>query len=201
MKTSKSIIYGLAAVGIFFIIWYSMSGNEENYQFHLNNHRAKYEKSLLSGKNAPIQDRKKFTGLHFFPDSMKYIVQAKVEKFDEFKTVEMTTNLNEKRLYIYYATLHFELHNQKVSLVLFQNQQDVTEFFLPFTDKTTGNSTYPSGRYLDVKMNNTGFIELDFNKTYNPYCAYNHNFSCPIPPKENFLPIKIEAGEMNYKKM
>lgn len=200
MKSSKSLIYLVIAFALFAAIYYSMSGNEENYQFHIRNFRAKHEKSLVSGENAPIQDRRNFKGLKYFPIDMDYLVQAKVEKFKEFKTVQMTTSSNEKVNYIYYATLSFELLDEPSQLILFQNQKNVTEFFLPFTDLTTGESTYGSGRYLDVKVSESSNIELDFNKTYNPFCAYNHNYSCPIPPKENQLTIKIEAGEKTFSK-
>ncbi len=85
-------------------------------------------------------------------------------------------------------------------MILFQNQENVTDFFLPFGDLTNGDSSYGTGRYLNVKVSENKLIELDFNKAYNPYCAYNDNFSCPIPPKENRLNVKIEAGEKTFFK-
>lgn len=200
MKSSKSLIYLAIAFALFAAIFYNMSGNDENYQFQIDKFRATYQKSLTKGADAPIQDPRNVKGLRYFPVNMDYLVQAKVKKFKEFKTLQMTTNRNEKVNYIYYATLSFELLGKPCELVLFQNQKNVTEFFLPFTDLTTGESTYGSGRYLNVKVSENNSIELDFNKSYNPFCAYNDNYSCPIPPKENQLLIKIEAGEKTFSK-
>ncbi|MCP4522283.1 MAG: DUF1684 domain-containing protein [Cytophagales bacterium] len=195
MKNSKPLIYALVAGILIAIVFYNMGDNEENYAYHLKNYREKYEKNLLRGEGSPIEDKANFKGLAFFPPNTNLIVQAKVEKFKDFKTLEMITNRQEKTYYIYYATLHFTIQGQKQQLVLFQNQENNTEFFLPFKDLTNGKTSYGSGRYLDVKLSTDGSLELDFNKAYSPYCAYNYNFSCPIPPEENHLKIKIEAGE------
>jgi uncharacterized protein (DUF1684 family) len=72
------------------------------------------------------------------------------------------------------------------------------ELFIPFRDATSGQETYGAGRYLDLRENTTGAYELDFNKAYNPYCAYTETYSCPVPPAENTLPIPIPAGEKTY---
>jgi uncharacterized protein (DUF1684 family) len=71
--------------------------------------------------------------------------------------------------------------------------------FIPFRDKTSGSETYSSGRYLDLEESGGDEYELDFNKAYNPYCAYNMSYTCPVPPRENILPVMISAGEKNYR--
>ena len=177
-----------------------MNGNEENYRLQIHHYRQNYEKNLVRMTDSPIIDKKKFQGLTYFPENINYVVNAKMERIKTFQTKEILTNQQVKTFYIYYATLHFELQGKKCELILFQNQEDVTEFFLPFTDETNGKTSYESGRYLNVSPSDNGIIELDFNKAYNPYCAYNADFSCPIPPKENFLALKIEAGEKTFSK-
>jgi uncharacterized protein (DUF1684 family) len=72
--------------------------------------------------------------------------------------------------------------------------------FLPFLDDTNGETSYAGGRYLDLRIPKNDLIILDFNETYNPYCAYNERYSCPIVPRENYIPLKIEAGIKAFKK-
>lgn len=99
-----------------------------------------------------------------------------------------------------YAKLYFEINGEERVLTLYQNQRlkDDEKYgdylFLPFGDETNGIDTYGSGRFMDMKIPDTDVVYIDFNKTYNPLCAYNHKYSCPRPPEENMLDIKIEAG-------
>jgi len=100
----------------------------------------------------------------------------------------------------------FRYKGKPYALAVFQNAKYVkdpaaaNELFCPFTDGTTGKETYKSGRFLDLyRTPGSKDIEIDFNKAYNPYCAYNHEYSCPIPPDENHLDFKVEAGEKTFK--
>jgi hypothetical protein len=100
---------------------------------------------------------------------------------------------------IHDTTLHLTVYK---SLLLSSNSAYANYLFIPFTDITTGDETYGSGRYLDIELSDikNNFVELDFNKAYNPYCAYSTNYNCPIPPKENNLSIAIKAGEKTFAK-
>ena len=98
-------------------------------------------------------------------------------------------------MYRYYAKLNFNIKGNPCSLVLLQNTNDETDFFLPFFDETNGEETYQGGRYLPVEITAGKTMSLDFNMAFNPYCVYNKDYICPIPPKENLLPIPIKAGE------
>jgi uncharacterized protein (DUF1684 family) len=121
---------------------------------------------------------------------------------------EMLTSDGKKRLYRQYGILSFELKGKSLTLPAYQSKrlmrmpQYRNYLFVPFTDPTNGNTTYGAGRYLGLYMpkQEEGNITLDFNKAYNPYCAYNSNYSCPIPPRANHLNAAIEAGEKKYKK-
>jgi uncharacterized protein (DUF1684 family) len=122
----------------------------------------------------------------------------------------MTTTTYRKPLYIKYGTITYTLDRIEQSLSIYQNKDLVKNplyidyLFLPFTDKTSGNDSYGGGRYLDILTTDEksdGTIVLDFNKSYNPYCAYSDKFSCPLTPKENTLSIKILAGVRAYKKV
>lgn len=147
--------------------------------------------------------------LHFFPPGRDFRVQARFRPADHSAWFSMPTSGAQKQIFRLYGTLQFRIHDTLLTLNLYQSQSLLDNeayrdyLFLPFTDATTGNETYESGRYLDLRMgeirNNT--LVLDFNKAYNPYCAYvSGRFNCPIPPRENSLPVAIRAGEMRFAK-
>ena len=103
-----------------------------------------------------------------------------------------------------FGILSFTIKGLNYSLKVYQSESSVLEssdyLFLPYLDATNGITTYGGGRYLDLKIPKGDSIWLDFNKSYNPYCVYNERYSCPIVPRENLLPIKVDAGVMyNYK--
>lgn len=146
--------------------------------------------------------------LQFFPVNEKYLITAKFEKATDSKWFGMETSGGTKAMNRVYGTLSFTINDTLVRLNIYQAQNllNVTEYkdylFLPFTDLTSGTETYANGRYIDLTtkdiVNNK--VMVDFNKAYNPYCAYTTGFNCPIPPKENDLPVAIIAGEKTFLK-
>lgn len=153
------------------------------------------------------KDRKYF---RFYPINKKYAITARFEKSNDTSLVPMKTTGTEIPVkdFYRYGKIYFMLDGKERELTLFQskmlmnNSQYKNYLFLPFTDSTTGVDTYGSGRYIDVQTTEirNGLLILDFNKAYNPYCAYSTGFNCPIPPKENRLNIFIKAGEKNFAK-
>ena len=110
-----------------------------------------------------------------------------------------TSDGKEKR-FLPYGYLDFELHGKPNRLAIYQSSEfGRKELFLGFGDQTSAESTYGGGRYLNIAHDGSDRITLDFNLAYNPYCAYNPTFVCPIPPRENILDISINAGEKDYK--
>jgi uncharacterized protein (DUF1684 family) len=171
---------------------------EQNLKFHNK------EVSPLSAK-----DLKNFSALHFYKIDEKFKVTAKLVKEKEPIIFEMQTTTSRKPLYIKYGTLTFTIDGKEQTLTIYQNKdfgrapQYKDYLFLPFTDKTSGIESYGGGRYLDVLTtdeNTDGTITIDFNKSYNPYCAYNSSYSCPLTPKENTVSIALKAGVKVYKK-
>lgn len=152
------------------------------------------------------EDLKSFEGLEFYPLNEKYIVTAKFERTPNEKPFLMPTTTDRTPEYVKYGELHFTLEGKDLVLSLFQSTQpyDVAGYedylFLPFTDLTGGNGSYGGGRYLDMTIPNGDSVIIDFNKAYNPYCAYNPKYSCPIPPEENDILVRIEAGVKNFSK-
>ena len=174
------------------------------YQQKLNASYKDASKSPLKKK-----DLKGFKGLDFFPVDSTFIVIAKLVKTVNAPTFEMATNTDRKPLYKEYGTLNFTLKGKACELTIYRSQDDLRDekykdyLFLPFTDATSSNESYGGGRYMDVlttSENADGTIELNFNNTYNPYCAYNAKYSCPLTPRKNHLEIEIKAGIMVFEK-
>ncbi len=142
-------------------------------------------------------------GLNFFPIDQNYAVIAKLERYPDPEIVQMPTSSDRLAEYRVYGQLSFELNGQPVSLDVFESTNpNVPEeyrdvLFLPFRDETSGSDTYGGGRYLDVRKPEGETVLLDFNRAYHPYCAYNYGYSCPVPPEQNFVHQRIEAGVRN----
>ncbi len=146
--------------------------------------------------------RRTFTGLHWFDPDPAWRVTARVELIAHGDTVTMPTSLGLRKHYVRSALLHFSAPGgSDQTLTLFRPASGEEYGFIPFTDATTGVETYGSGRYLDVTLPDTAAstLELDFNRAYNPYCAYTHYYNCPISPTENALSVPVKAGEKSYK--
>ncbi len=143
-----------------------------------------------------------FRNLDFYPISLKYIVKANFEKNTFPVPFEMATSTDRKPLYQKYGTLTFTLDNQEYQLAVYQDMDPKEAYkdylFVPFTDLTNTTETYGGGRYIDLKQPLAPIVTLDFNRAYNPYCAYSHRWSCVIPPKENDLPVAIKAGVKKF---
>jgi len=145
----------------------------------------------------------------FYPVDEKYRVVATFEKATEIKWFSMETSAMQKQTYRVYGTVSFTIHDTLVKADIYQSQDLLATpkyknyLALMFTDKTTGDQTYHAGRYIDLTIDGIkdDKLVIDFNKAYNPYCAYvKGRYSCPIPPRENYLPVMIEAGEKNFAK-
>jgi uncharacterized protein (DUF1684 family) len=178
-------------------------GNTE-YQQELNASYKDATKSPLKKK-----DLRTFKGLDFFPVDATFIVIAKLTKTANAPTFEMATTTDRKPLYKEYGVLNFQLKGKDCALTIYQSQDDLRDeeykdyLFLPFTDDTSGNESYGGGRYMDAMTTDEkadGTIELNFNNTYNPYCAYNDKYSCPLTPRKNHLNIEIKAGIKVFEK-
>jgi hypothetical protein len=146
--------------------------------------------------------------LRFYPLDPAYRVVCKVEMLPNSPWLPMPTSGAKTQMARKYALLTFKLHDTTLHLVIFQMQRLLTNeatrdyLFVGFTDATSAGDTYGAGRYIDYTIGDIhgNTMVLDFNKAYNPYCAYSTGYNCPIPPSENALPVSILAGEKNYGK-
>ena len=159
-------------------------------------------------KESPLlkEDIKNFRSLEFYPIDLAYCVQAKLVRTPDEKPFNMPTTTERKPRYRKYGELHFTLKGKQCKLDVFQSidliklEEYKDYLFLPFTDLTSGNGSYGGGRYIDLKIPESDTIMVDFNTAYNPYCAYNHKYSCPIPPEQNDIMLEIRAGVKEFKK-
>ncbi|WP_034261457.1 DUF1684 domain-containing protein [Altibacter lentus] len=172
----------------------------ENYRNSENERFSNPETTILEPK-----DLKLFDSLDFYPINLKYRVTARFVRTPDEVPFLMRTTTSRLPEYVKYGEAHFQLEGKELVLSLYQNtgskneEGDEDYLFLPLTDLTSGDGSYGGGRFLDAHIPKGDTIVLDFNKLYNPYCAYNKLYSCPIPPQENDLQVRIEAGIKDVK--
>lgn len=170
----------------------------------------KFQKQINSeyadSKTSPLmeEDLKTFKTLEFYPISSQYFVNAKFVKAENEKVFEMKTTGTRTPAYIKFGTLYFTLNGIEMKLNVYRNielskQKEYKDhLFLPFSDLTCGKESYIGGRYIDLKIPKGDTVAIDFNQAYNPYCAYNHKYSCPLVPLENDLNVEIKAGVKTF---
>lgn len=163
---------------------------------------SEYADSLKSPLMA--KDLKEFKTLDFFPANAEFFVIARFIKSKKEKPFKMKTSTERTPMYVKYGELVFTLEGKECKLNVYQNIELSKKFgfndylFLPFSDLTCGKESYIGGRYIDVRIPEGDTMAIDFNKAYNPYCAYNYKYSCPIVPLENDLDIAIQAGVKKF---
>ena len=160
--------------------------------------RAEKDELFAHHPQSPLmpEQKKEFTGLNYFPENLELKLEVKVDEFPVKETVEMQTTTGDVQSYERFGKFEFAVDGQAAELTLFQSENG---YFLPFVDSLAGKENYPAGRYLEPDPLPGGRFLVDFNLAYNPYCAYNENYSCPITPFENRLKIPIRAGEKLFK--
>jgi len=152
------------------------------------------------------KDRQDFTGLDFFEFDSIYIVKTRLKRTPDETPFKMRTTTSRLPNYVKYGELTFDLKGDTYQLDVFQNLDIIEEeeysdyLFLPFLDDTNGEDSYGGGRYVDTRQVEGSTMIIDFNKAYNPYCAYNEKYSCPLVPRQNYVSTRIEAGVKAFDK-
>lgn len=152
------------------------------------------------------EDRKKFDSLAFYPINEAFHINAAITLTPDSVPFKMKTSTDRLADYRQWGIAHFEVDSQKFDLPVYQNLRLLSlpkykdYLFIPFTDLTNGEETYGAGRYVEATIPKGDTLIIDFNKAYNPYCAYNDKYSCPIPPAANHLEIEVKAGELVFEK-
>ncbi len=153
---------------------------------------------FLHDHHSPLDDEQKadFSGLSYFPENTDLRIHVEIERFPEGDRVQIQTNTGDVQTYTRFGRFHFAVEGDDVELTVFQNEHG---FFMPFADSLAGQETYGAGRYLEPELLSDDRLLVDFNLAYNPYCAYNAKWSCPITPAENRLNVPIRAGEKVFE--
>ena len=177
---------------------------EVPYSVRIEKMRLEKDFAMRNSPDSPFADNVyAYKGLDYYPPDERYKIEAKFIPYTGIEKVSLATSDNVSREYYRYGYAEFELENKVNRLSIFQPTETSSReegLFLGFGDATSAHETYGAGRYMDIKHGGGETIWLDFNLAYNPYCAYNDKYSCPIPPGENFLSIAIQAGEKVYKR-
>jgi len=175
--------------------------DETPFQKKMNAEYKDASKSPLKKK-----DLKVFKSLDFFPFDSTFVAEASLKRTSGTEWFNMKTTTDRLSKERVFGILSFELQGQSFKLNVYQGEELMEEegfkdyLFLPFIDNTNGTSTYAGGRYIDLRIPDGDTIEIDFNSAYNPYCAYNEKYSCPIVPRVNALDINVNAGIKVFKK-
>lgn len=147
----------------------------------------------------PIEDRQNFKGLNYYPPTLDFRFTLPLQRTPK-EAITFQTSTDDKRVYHRLGTVKFTIDNQTAELTIYHAEESEEALFLPFRDANSGQETYGGGRYLEPTLTSDDQIDFDFNLAYNPFCAYSDQYSCPLPPIENWLKIPIFAGEKNYQK-
>jgi uncharacterized protein (DUF1684 family) len=181
-------------------------GGKITYADSILEQRKDKNTEFMMDKSSPLTDEDKlsFIGLFYYPPDPKFRVTATLTRFDNPFHFKMKTTTDRLPEYSLYGKIEFKIKGKKLLLNVYQNVDLLKNpafqkyLFIPFNDATNGLTTYDGGRFLDAEIPEGNSMVVDFNLAYNPYCAYNHKYSCPIPPEDNRLDIKIEAGEKKW---
>jgi uncharacterized protein len=173
--------------------------DDADYATRLAAARTEKDRQFHEASDSPVPKDKRdaVLPLRYFPVDPGYTVPAALKLSDNRPVFEMPTSTGALRKMQLVGTLEFTFGGERRSLGAFveDGTRQITNLFVPFADLTTGMDTYSAGRYLDIEPTTTGYYTIDFNRAYNPYCAYNASYECPFPPPSNRLNVAIRAGE------
>ena len=184
------------------VLAFSISLCAQDHEQESIDYRKKLSLEYKSGENKVLTEREKknFGYLNFYDFDPEFVVEARFEPLDNTEELQSKTSTARIATYTKYGYLHFTLKGKKCKLLVLSSPslKDDPEYYnylsVEFTDETNGKGSYKVGRYMELRAPLGETLTLNFNNTYNPYCAYSERFSCPIPPAENHLPVKVTAG-------
>ncbi|MGJ8550874.1 DUF1684 domain-containing protein [Winogradskyella wichelsiae] len=184
------------------ILLASCGQNKKRVATDLTPFQKKMNEDFKDASKSPLKkkDIKTFEGLDFFPYDSTFLVQAELKRTPNTEWFQMKTTTDRLSKERVFGIVTFEIKGKSFQLNLYQGEELMqTEgfenyLFLPFMDNTNGFLSYGGGRYIDLDIPKENIIEIDFNSAYNPYCAYNDKFSCPIVPSANYIDLEIKAG-------
>jgi uncharacterized protein (DUF1684 family) len=163
----------------------------------LERFRAEKDEFFRTGDQSPLtpDQQRSFKGLNYYPENLTLRLELALERIANPEPVILATSTGDEREYTHIGQVRFDVGGQAAVLQVYEDDYG---FFLPFSDASADEETYGAGRYLEPHELRADVLSVDFNLAYNPYCAYNERWSCPLPPSANRLKVKIEAGEKKF---
>lgn len=160
----------------------------------LTEYRTEKDEFFRRHPHSPLtpEQRLGFPGLQYFPENRALRLDVTLELLKDQEPMEMQTSTGGVQTYIRHGRFRFQVDGEEAELTIYRSEHG---YFLPFVDSLAGKETYPAGRYLEPEALTGNRFFVDFNLAYNPYCAYNEMWSCPLTPPENRLKVPIRAGE------
>jgi uncharacterized protein (DUF1684 family) len=198
---NRRLLFLIVAVGVVIITIYNFQGanpSSEGYIKIVEHDRNEKNEMFKHSDDSPLTDEQLgvFESLTYFPIAEKYKVTADFQKNPREQKIKMAITDGSQREYFVFGNAHFHLEGKELDVVVYKPVKEDSDYlFIPFYDKTSADLTYGGGRYVEPVLLDAGTLEIDFNLAYNPYCAYNHTYRCPIPPQDNNLDVSILAGE------
>lgn len=195
-RNSTYIVAAVGAVFLAIILYTQLSRNPSSYLAQLGQERERKDLQFKNDPDSPIPkaQRAAFNGLSYFPPSAAYFTKAIFEPRENGDTLTLVTTTGSDYQVVEAGVIRFALQGFEQRLAAFRYlEPGKDDLFVPFSDLTSGNETYGGGRYLDIAQVEP--LMIDFNRAYNPYCVYNPDFVCPLPPASNDLQLEIRAGE------
>jgi len=193
---------------LLFVVFVSSCTQEKRQLIGETEFQRKINAEYKDASKSPlkISDREKFSSLDFFKFDVDYVVSAILKRTpntEYFKMKTTTSRVSNERVF---GVLTFNLKGEVYSLNVYQGEdlmqkEDFEDYlFLPFLDDTNGETTYGGGRYIDLRIPDGDSLKIDFNTAYNPYCAYDEKYSCPIVPRVNYISTEVKAGVKKFNK-
>jgi uncharacterized protein (DUF1684 family) len=164
----------------------------------LEDFRAEKDEFFGGHPQSPLspEQKKEFSGLNYFPENESLYLEVNVDLLNDPQPIQMQTTTGGIQAYLRHGRFKFNVDGQEAELTIYKGEHG---YFLPFVDSLAGEETYPAGRYLEPEELPENRFLVDFNIAYNPYCAYNEMWSCPITPAENRVKVPIRAGERIFE--
>lgn len=195
MKKKHAFILALMAITVIVLMLFLQSGSDQ----YSNEIQAYWEDRIDFLKNSEAspfqQNNLPYQPIAYFEPEKKFRVNATLDRFTQREVIPVVNSDGTSKNYLKFAYANFKIEGVAYRLLILKALGFGNNYFTGFGDETSGITTYGGGRYLDLDIGKSNEVLIDFNKAYNPYCAYVDGFACPLPPSINLLPIKIQAGE------
>ncbi|GAB4244061.1 MAG: DUF1684 domain-containing protein [Ekhidna sp.] len=195
----KKIALVLVPIAVVIFYFTNIGVSDEDYITEIEKYWEDKHDFFRTSKASPFVEKGvSYKKVETFPVNPDFRVNARLERFTSRETVTIGNSDGTQTNYLKFAKAHFKIKGVEQSLLVLKALGFGNQYLMAFGDETSGETTYGGGRYLDLAIGKSDQVVIDFNKAYNPYCAYFADYTCPLPPRENLLTVAIEAGEKDY---